>query len=83
MFFSRPRRFGKSLLLSTFEAYFLDKKDLFTGLAIEKLLIAKNTSTIDEGKAVIEPAEMTKNAYHSRMLKFFWNQKKEKEANLL
>ena len=31
---SRPRRFGKSLLLSTLEAYFLGKKELFEGLAI-------------------------------------------------
>ena len=36
-FLSRPRRFGKSLLLSTFEAYFEGKKELFEGLAIEKL----------------------------------------------
>lgn len=36
-FLSRPRRFGKSLLLSTFEAYFLGKKELFQGLAIEKM----------------------------------------------
>ena len=36
-FLSRPRRFGKSLLLSTFEAYFEGKKELFGGLAIEKL----------------------------------------------
>ena len=36
-FLSRPRRFGKSLLLSTFEAYFLGRKDLFKGLAIEQL----------------------------------------------
>ena len=36
-FLSRPRRFGKSLLLSTMEAYFLGKKDLFKGLALEKL----------------------------------------------
>ena len=36
-FLSRPRRFGKSLLLSTFEAYFKGKKELFGGLAIEKL----------------------------------------------
>ncbi|MBP5747809.1 MAG: AAA family ATPase [Treponema sp.] len=36
-FLSRPRRFGKSLLLSTLEAYFLGKRELFTGLAIEKL----------------------------------------------
>ena len=37
VFLSRPRRFGKSLLLSTFKAYFQGKKDLFEGLAIEKL----------------------------------------------
>ncbi|MDE5710329.1 MAG: AAA family ATPase, partial [Bacteroides sp.] len=36
-FLSRPRRFGKSLLLSTFEAYFQGRKDLFRGLAIEGL----------------------------------------------
>lgn len=36
-FLSRPRRFGKSLLLSTFEAYFQGKKELFKDLAIEKL----------------------------------------------
>lgn len=36
-FLSRPRRFGKSLLLSTMEAYFLGKKELFEGLAISKL----------------------------------------------
>ena len=36
-FLSRPRRFGKSLLISTLEAYFQGKKELFTGLAIEKL----------------------------------------------
>lgn len=36
-FLSRPRRFGKSLLLSTLESYFRGKKELFRGLAIEKL----------------------------------------------
>ncbi len=36
-FLSRPRRFGKSLLLSTLEAYFEGKKELFAGLAIEEL----------------------------------------------
>ena len=36
-FLSRPRRFGKSLLLSTMEAYFLGKKELFKGLALETL----------------------------------------------
>ena len=34
-FLSRPRRFGKSLFLSTLKAYFLGKKELFKGLYIE------------------------------------------------
>ena len=36
-FLSRPRRFGKSLLLTTIKAYLEGKKDLFKGLAIESL----------------------------------------------
>lgn len=36
-FLSRPRRFGKSLLLSTLKAYFEGKKELFEGLAISRL----------------------------------------------
>lgn len=36
-FLSRPRRFGKSLLISTMEAYFSGKRELFKGLAIERL----------------------------------------------
>ena len=36
-FLSRPRRFGKSLLLSTLEAYFEGKKELFEGLAVSSL----------------------------------------------
>ena len=36
-FLSRPRRFGKSLLVSTFQSYFEGKKGLFKGLAIERL----------------------------------------------
>lgn len=36
-FLSRPRRFGKSLLLSTLRAYWEGKKHLFNGLAIDKL----------------------------------------------
>lgn len=37
MFLSRPRRFGKSLLVSTLRAYFEGRRDLFKGLAIEWL----------------------------------------------
>jgi hypothetical protein len=36
-FLSRPRRFGKSMLISTLHAYFAGQKDLFEGLAIEQL----------------------------------------------
>ncbi|MDD2952592.1 MAG: AAA family ATPase [Parabacteroides sp.] len=36
-FLSRPRRFGKSLLLSTLESYFKGQKELFEGLAIERM----------------------------------------------
>ena len=36
-FLSRPRRFGKSLLVSTLEAYFEGRKELFKGLAMEQL----------------------------------------------
>ncbi|MGM9687758.1 MAG: AAA family ATPase [Alloprevotella sp.] len=37
IFLSRPRRFGKSLLVSTLQAYFEGRKELFKGLAIERL----------------------------------------------
>ena len=36
-FLSRPRRFGKSLLVSTLEHYFLGHKELFKGLKIDQL----------------------------------------------
>ncbi|MBQ2321426.1 MAG: AAA family ATPase, partial [Bacteroidales bacterium] len=36
-FLSRPRRFGKSLLVSTLKNYFLGRKELFKGLKIESL----------------------------------------------
>lgn len=36
-FLCRPRRFGKSLLVSTLKCYFEGKKDLFKGLAIEQM----------------------------------------------
>jgi hypothetical protein len=38
-FLSRPRRFGKSLLISTLDAYFRCDKDLFKGLAMENLVV--------------------------------------------
>ncbi len=37
IFLSRPRRFGKSLLLSTLKSYFEGRRDLFKGLAADKM----------------------------------------------
>lgn len=37
VFLSRPRRFGKSLLTSTFESYFKGERELFKGLALSGL----------------------------------------------
>ena len=36
-FFGRPRRFGKSLMISTLESYFKGRQELFEGLAMEQL----------------------------------------------
>ena len=47
-FLSRPRRFGKSLFLSTLEAYFLGQKYLFKGLYLEK---AEEAQAAQEGRA--------------------------------
>lgn len=61
-FLSRPRRFGKSLLVSTLECYFRGKKELFKGLAMEKLEtewetypvfhIDFNSTVFQDGKAL-------------------------------
>ena len=44
-FLSRPRRFGKSLLLSTLKSYFQGCKEMFEGLAISKLRHSMKCST--------------------------------------
>lgn len=46
VFLSRPRRFGKSLLTSTLHCYFEGRKELFEGLAIEKLEAEWNTHPV-------------------------------------
>lgn len=46
-FLTRPRRFGKSLLLSTLKSYFQGQRELFTGLALEKL---EEQLAIDENR---------------------------------
>lgn len=61
-FLSRPRRFGKSLLVSTMEAYFSGKKELFDGLAIadlEKDWIQYPVLRFDlTGQSYIKPADL-------------------------
>lgn len=46
-FLNRPRRFGKSLFVSTMEAYFKGKKELFKGLAMESLKREKRDKSFD------------------------------------
>ena len=68
-FLSRPRRFGKSLLISTLEAYFRGKKNLFEGLEIESLEkewkeypvlhLDLNTKKYDEPSSLIDILEET------------------------
>ena len=50
-FLSRPRRFGKSLFLSTLAAYFLGQKELFKGLYVEQ---AEEEQAVQEGRAAWE-----------------------------
>mgnify|MGYP000148829106 CR=1 FL=1 len=47
-FLTRPRRFGKSLFLSTLAAYFLGQKELFKGLYVEQ---AEEAQAVQEGRA--------------------------------
>ncbi|MGM9706585.1 MAG: ATP-binding protein [Prevotella sp.] len=61
-FLSRPRRFGKSLLVSTLENYFLGNKELFRGLAIDSLETEWNTYPVFHldfnGKNFTSPMEL-------------------------
>ena len=47
-FLSRPRRFGKSLFLSTLAAYFRGQKELFKGLYVEQ---AEEAQAVQDGRA--------------------------------
>ena len=46
-FLSRPRRFGKSLLLSTLQAYYEGKKELFEGLAMASLEALETSAALE------------------------------------
>ena len=64
-FLSRPRRFGKSLLLSTLKSYFLGQKELFRGLKIDSLEKEWNVYPVFHlsfGKGIFSmPYELDKN----------------------
>ena len=64
-FLSRPRRFGKSLLLSTLKSYFLGQKELFRGLKIDSLEKGWNVYPVFHlsfGKGIFSmPYELDKN----------------------
>ena len=57
-YLSRPRRFGKSVLVDTLEAYFLGKKELFEGLKIMDLeteWVKRPVIRLDMSRAGAEP----------------------------
>lgn len=57
-YLSRPRRFGKSVLVDTLEAYFLGKKELFEGLMIMQLeteWVKRPVIRLDMSRAGAEP----------------------------
>lgn len=58
-FLSRPRRFGKSQLVSTLENYYLGRKELFQGLAMEQLEKADRSDPVLASERVqrIQPTE--------------------------
>ena len=60
-YLSRPRRFGKSILVDTLEAYFLGKKELFEGLKIMQLeteLVKRPVIRLDMSQAGAEPESL-------------------------
>ena len=84
-FLGRPRRFGKSLFLSTLKAYFLGKKELFDGLAIAGLekdcteyqvfYIDFNLGMYTDGKSLYQTLD-----YYLRLFEEKWG-KTEGESN--
>ena len=60
-YLSRPRRFGKSILVDTLEAYFLGKKELFEGLKIMQLeteWVKRPVIRLDMSQAGAEPESL-------------------------
>jgi hypothetical protein len=77
-FLGRPRRFGKSLFLSTLKAYFLGKKELFEGLAIaelEKDWIEYPVIHLDINKTVYKDPQTFENSLNVLLSEYekIWN----------
>ena len=66
-FLSRPRRFGKSLILSTIEAYFQGRKELFDGLAIAELENDWNAHPVIHIELNTGPYNSVENLRHNLM----------------
>jgi hypothetical protein len=69
-FLARPRRFGKSLLISTFKAIFEGRRELFKGLAIDELDYDWNTYPVihlNMGSCVGQDLETTKEALTNQL----------------
>lgn len=87
-FFGRPRRFGKSLMISTLEAYFEGQKELFKGLAMEKLEKDWNVSPVlhldlnNQEYNSRENLEIILNNYLTRWERIYGNDPSEQSLSL-
>ena len=87
-FFGRPRRFGKSLMISTLEAYFEGQKELFKGLAMEKLEKDWTVSPVlhldlnNQEYNSRENLEIILNNYLTRWERIYGNDPSEKSLSL-
>lgn len=70
-FLARPRRFGKSLLISTLESLFRDGLKMFHGLAIEKLWKDRGTYKVLRLDFSGIPCETKENFEKAAVMKFF------------
>ena len=69
-FLTRPRRFGKSLFLSTLQAYFEGKKELFKGLAIEKIKAGSEWQSYPILKLDLNAKEYTEREHLTTILNY-------------
>lgn len=82
VFLSRPRRFGKSLLLSTLKAFFEGKRDLFKGLAVDELETEWTASPVlylDLNAQRYDSVEALCSVFHARLTD--WEAQYQLEAN--